>query len=52
MYHSTYKKWLAITNDEFEKKVSKMINQNECKMFEEIDEHVFGLENQWMGKYF
>ena len=52
MYHSTYKKWLTITNEEFVKNVSNNI-QMECKLLGGINEQVFTIENQqWMGKCF
>ena len=50
MFHSTYKKWLTITNVEFMKNVSNNI-QMACKLLGGNDEQVFTLENQqWMGK--
>ena len=51
MYHTTYKTWLVVTNDEFMKNVSNKINQNECKKLEGNDEEVYAFEvtNGWVS---
>ena len=50
MYHSTSKKWLTVTNNDFKKDVFNKI-QDACKQLEGNDEQIFTLENQQlMGK--
>ncbi|XP_065675117.1 uncharacterized protein LOC136091448 [Hydra vulgaris] len=49
MFHNTYKKWLAITDDNFKTKISSNLNWNLLKLFEKDNDQAvtFGT-NQWM----
>ncbi|XP_065675907.1 uncharacterized protein LOC136092116 isoform X2 [Hydra vulgaris] len=49
-YDKTYRKWLAITNDEFEKDISNKLNDTACLKLEGNNEQVFTFHSQqWMG---
>nr|XP_047137048.1 uncharacterized protein LOC124813698 [Hydra vulgaris] len=57
MFHNLYKKWLAVTNREFEVKISSSLNWTQLKTVEKIfDKAVTFGPNQWMvngaGLYF
>ncbi|XP_047136981.1 uncharacterized protein LOC124813671 [Hydra vulgaris] len=57
MFHNVYKKWLAVTNREFETKISRNLNWTRLKTMEEnFDQAITFGTNQWMvngvGLYF
>ncbi|XP_065678704.1 uncharacterized protein LOC124807437 isoform X2 [Hydra vulgaris] len=50
MYHKVYKKWLSITNNEFEKSISKNLNFSACLKLEGTYEQILTSQTQqWMG---
>ncbi|XP_065675442.1 uncharacterized protein LOC136091662 [Hydra vulgaris] len=50
MFHNTFKKWLAVTDDEFTTKISSKLNWNLLKTLEsDYDQIVNFGTNQWMG---
>ncbi|XP_047141424.2 uncharacterized protein LOC105844251 isoform X1 [Hydra vulgaris] len=53
MYHKEYKKWLAISVNEFEKNISKNLNFSACLRLEGTYEQIFtsstSTTQQWMG---
>ncbi|XP_047125639.1 uncharacterized protein LOC101241849 [Hydra vulgaris] len=49
-YDKTYRKWLVITNDEFETNISNKLNDTTCLKLEGNNEQVFMFHTQqWMG---
>ncbi|XP_047146005.1 uncharacterized protein LOC124818937 [Hydra vulgaris] len=50
VYHSTFKKWLAVTDNDFKTKISSNLNWNLLKIIEnDYDQIVTFGTNQWMG---
>ncbi|XP_047125611.1 uncharacterized protein LOC105848976 isoform X2 [Hydra vulgaris] len=50
MYHKTYKKWLAISNNEFERNIYKNLNFSACLKLEGNYEQILTFQTQqWMG---
>ncbi|XP_065674885.1 uncharacterized protein LOC136091349 isoform X2 [Hydra vulgaris] len=50
MFNKVYEKWLAISNNEFEKNVSKFLNFSACLKLEGTSEEILTSQaQQWMG---
>ncbi|XP_047143814.1 uncharacterized protein LOC105850966 isoform X2 [Hydra vulgaris] len=52
-FHGTYKKWLALTNNDYLEQVHRYIESSRRKNLEDDSDQVFSLgTNQWMGNYY
>ncbi|XP_065659331.1 uncharacterized protein LOC136083683 isoform X2 [Hydra vulgaris] len=53
MFHGTYKKWLALTNNDYLERVNRYIDSSRRKNLEDDSDQVFSFgTNQWMGNFY